>query len=65
MSEWKPFKDGHPQLGMKIEVRTDKGVLEMGKVVVLRDLGAGAVSMTTERYLNSAARPYYEWRQVE
>ncbi len=65
MSEWKQFKDGHPQLGMTIEVRTDKGVKEMGKVVVLRDLGEGAISMTTSIYLNAAARPYYEWREVE
>ena len=61
---WRKFSEGHPQLGMTIEVRTDKGVTSAGKVERLWDIGGGWVSITTDHYVNMAVRPSYEWRQA-
>lgn len=60
-TEWKCFSEGHPQLGQIIKVRAGERVTDLGEVKMLEALGDGVVSITTDRFMNVAVRPAYEW----
>ncbi len=62
---WKTFREGHPQLGMAVELRAGDKILEAGTVQSLVALGEGTISITTEKYVNMVVRLGYEWREVE
>lgn len=65
MNNWISFKEKHPTLGLMLDIKVDdKEHLNIGKLLMLRDVGGGWIVFETENWVGAAVRPEYQWRET-